>query len=503
MSSMRIKTSSFNAGATHCRTSNGRCCAISACAAQPHWALIWNAAIDAAMRLSHTTRAGTGTVPSVSLQRAIAGYSSRLPACCRCPMSMRSSPYPNNCGHLALRNQRLFYSMLFRAASETLLEIAADPRHLGARIGILAVLHTWSQNLQFHPHLHCLIPAGGLAPITPSWIATKRHGFFLPVRVLSRMFRGKLLSFLKQSYRRGELCFAGKLAALSTPRAFYSLLGSLRRREWVVYSKPPFGGPEHVLKYLARYTHRVAISNGRLISLENGQVRFRWRDSRHNNRSSTMRLEATEFIRRFLLHVLPSRLREDSALRTSCQPEPPPGAGPVPDHLHATAADLSSLLNEQPTVCTEPILPTVSMRNPPRHRASFRRAEDQCACSDSLRHSRLLLRKPCSPSFLPTRRLHGFSTSPRRSVPQTSAADLDRPIRFHNQSPVLMADHPTVIDTLPSSRDPPSSIPAKSIQSPYIHRASGLAQIAVSTPLRLKLSSKREISACGALSIRH
>ena len=120
------------------------------------------------------------------------------------------------------------------------------------------------------------------------------------------MFRGKLLSFLKQSYRRSELCFPGKLTALSTPRAFYSLLGILRRREWVVYSKPPFGGPEHVLKYLARYTHRVAISNRRLISLENGQVRFRWRHSRHNNRSSTMRLEATEFIRRFLLHVLPA-----------------------------------------------------------------------------------------------------------------------------------------------------------------------------------------------------
>src|SRR3974390_1446923 len=213
---------------------------------------------------------------------------------------------PEQLTPLVLRNQKLFYSMLFRAASETLLEIATDPRHLGARIGILAVLHTWSQNLQFHPHLHCLIPAGGLAPDHSRWVATKRHGFFLPVRVLSRMFRGKLLNFLKQSYRRGELCFTGKLAALSTPRAFYSLLGSLRRREWVVYSKPPFGGPEHVLKYLARYTPRVAISNGSLISLENGLVRFRWRDSRHNNRSSTMRLEATEFIRRFLLHVLPA-----------------------------------------------------------------------------------------------------------------------------------------------------------------------------------------------------
>ena len=155
--------------------------------------------------------------------------------------------------------------MLFRAASETL---------LGARIGILAALHTWSQNLQFHPHLHCLIPAGGLAPDNYRWIATKRHGFFLPARVLSHMFRGKTLNFLKQCYRRDELCFAGR-AALSAPRDFYSLLGSLRRREWVVYSKPPFGGPEHVLKYLARYTHRVAISDGRSgVHLDSQPVRF-------------------------------------------------------------------------------------------------------------------------------------------------------------------------------------------------------------------------------------
>jgi hypothetical protein len=220
--------------------------------------------------------------------------------------------------------------MLFRAASETLLEIAADPRQLGAHIGTLAVLHTWSQNLQFHPHLHCLIPAGGLTLDHSRWIGSKRHGFFLPVCVLSRMFRGKLLSFLKRSYRTGELCFTGKVAALSAPRTFYSLLGSLRRKGWVVYSKPPFGGPEHVLKYLARYTHRIAISNGRLIGVENGQVRFRWRDSRHSNRSSTMRLEATEFIRRFLLHVLPCWVRKDSALWFACQPEPTARAGPVP-----------------------------------------------------------------------------------------------------------------------------------------------------------------------------
>ena len=253
---------------------------------------------------------------------------------------------PEQLGRLALRNQRLFYSLLFRAASETLLEIAADPRHLGARIGILAVLHTWSQNLQLHPHLHCLVPAGGLAFDNSQWIPTKRRGFFLPVRVLSRMFRSKLLSFLKQSYRRGELCFAGKLSDLSAPHAFHSLLTSLRRTEWVVYSKPPFGGPEHVLKYLARYTHRVAISNGRLLSLENSQVCFRWRDSRHNNHSSVMRLEANEFIRRFLLHVLPSgfvKIRHFGLLANRKRRK---ALDLCRAHLHATAADLSSLLNE-------------------------------------------------------------------------------------------------------------------------------------------------------------
>jgi hypothetical protein len=253
---------------------------------------------------------------------------------------------PEQLAPLALRNQKIFYAMLFRAASETLLEIAADPRHLGARIGILAVLHTWSQNLQHHPHLHCLVPAGGLAFDDSRWVPTRRRGFFLPVRVLSRMFRGKLLSSIKQSYKRGELRFTGKLAALSTTRAFYSLLGSLRRREWVVYSKPPFGGPEHVLKYLARYTHRVAISNGRLINLENGAVRFRWRDSRHNNRSSTMKLEATEFMRRFLLHVLPAgfvKIRHFGLLANRTRRQ---ALALCHAHLRSTAADFANLLNE-------------------------------------------------------------------------------------------------------------------------------------------------------------
>ena len=253
---------------------------------------------------------------------------------------------PEQLAPLAFRNQRLFYNLLFRAASETLLEIAADPHHLGARIGALAVLHTWSQNLRHHPHLHCIVPAGGLALDHSRWIASRR-GFFLPVRVLSRMFRGKLLAFLKQSYRRNQLCFAGKLAELSTQRAFHSLLHSLRRREWVVYSKPPFGGPEHVLKYLARYTHRVAISNGRLLSLENGQVRFRWRDSRHNNRSGIMILDAVEFIRRFLLHVLPSgfvKIRHFGLLANRSRRK---ALALCRIHLNASTHDVNALLTEQ------------------------------------------------------------------------------------------------------------------------------------------------------------
>jgi len=252
---------------------------------------------------------------------------------------------PEQLAPLAFRNQRLFYNLLFRAASETLLQIAADPRHLGARVGALAVLHTWSQNLGHHPHLHCLVPAGGLALDRSRWIAS-RPNFFLPVRVLSRMFRGKLLAFLKQSYRRNELGFSGTLAALSKPSAFHSLLGTLRRREWVVYSKPPFGGPEHVLKYLARYTHRVAISNGRLLSLDNGQVRFRWRDSRHNNRSAVMALDAVEFIRRFLLHVLPAgfvKIRHFGLLANRNRRQ---ALALCRSHLHATTPDNSALLTE-------------------------------------------------------------------------------------------------------------------------------------------------------------
>ncbi len=211
---------------------------------------------------------------------------------------------PGELGPLVLQNKRCLYGLLFQAVSETLLTVAADPKRLGARIGFLAILHTWGQNLGHHPHVHCVVPGGGLSPDGARWIPC-RPGFFLPVRVLSRVFRGKFLSLLECAYHRGELGFHGQLESLAEEAAFRRLLKSSARQEWVVYAKRPFGGPEQVLKYLARYTHRVAISNQRLLSCDNGLVRFKWKDYRAGNQWKTMTLPAVEFIRRFLLHVLP------------------------------------------------------------------------------------------------------------------------------------------------------------------------------------------------------
>jgi len=212
---------------------------------------------------------------------------------------------PEPIGHLALQNKRLVYGVLFRAASQTLLTIARDLKHLGASIGFLAVLHTWGQNLLHHPHLHCVVPGGGLSLDGQSWIGVKEN-FFLPVRVLSRLFRGKFLAYLQEAFDQGKLCFHGKLEGLANKAHWKDWLAELYSQEWVVYSKPPFGGPQQVLKYLARYTHRVAISNQRLVSFEDGKVTFRWKDYTQGNCQRTMTLDAVEFIRRFLLHVLPS-----------------------------------------------------------------------------------------------------------------------------------------------------------------------------------------------------
>lgn len=212
---------------------------------------------------------------------------------------------PEAIAAIAYQNKAVVYGILFRATAETLRTIGADPQHLGAALGFLAVLHTWGQTLLHHPHVHCVVPGGGLAPDGQRWIAC-RPGFFLPVRVLSRLFRRLFLEQLQAAFARGQLHFAGPLAALPDPAAFAQYLAPLRQMEWVVYAKPPFGGPAQVLEYLGRYTHRVAISNNRLLAIEQGQVSFRWRDYQHHDRQKTMTLEAPEFIRRFLLHVLPT-----------------------------------------------------------------------------------------------------------------------------------------------------------------------------------------------------
>jgi hypothetical protein len=184
------------------------------------------------------------------------------------------------------------------------LQIAADPRQLGAQIGFLAVLHTWGQNLHHHPHLHCVVPGGGIARDQPQWISCRRQ-FLFPVKVLSRVFRGKFIAYLKTAFRDGKLGFHGELKSLGEKRNFIEWLKRLAETEWVVYAKPPFGGPRQVLKYLARYTHGIAISNQRLISLENDRVTFRWKNYARASESATMTLNVQEFIRRFLLHVLP------------------------------------------------------------------------------------------------------------------------------------------------------------------------------------------------------
>jgi hypothetical protein len=205
---------------------------------------------------------------------------------------------------IAFQNKAIVYALLFEAASETLKAIAADPRHLGAEIGATMVLHTWGQTLTHHPHVHCIVPGGGLAPDGKTWIAC-RPGFFLPVRVLSRLYRRLFLDKLRAAHRAGKLRFFNALAPLAGTTAFDAHIAPLRRTEWIVYAKRPFAGPEQVLAYLSRYTHRIAISNRRLVALDDGHVSFSWRDYAHGSVKKVMRLDAHEFLRRFLLHVLP------------------------------------------------------------------------------------------------------------------------------------------------------------------------------------------------------
>ena len=236
---------------------------------------------------------------------------------------------PSALGPIALRNPRVVYGLLMRAAAQTLLEVAATPKHLGAEVGVLAVLHTWGQNLTLHPHVHCVVTGGGLSPDESRWVAG-RDDFFLPVRILSRVFRGKFLSGLRTAFQKGRLRFPGRLAALARPERFHRLLDETVRTEWVVYAKPPTRGPATVLKYLARYTHKTAISNRRLVSLTDGQVTFRWKDYAHGGRRGTMTLDGGR-VRPPVPHArVALGLRASAALRTAGQPPPSGEAGAVP-----------------------------------------------------------------------------------------------------------------------------------------------------------------------------
>jgi hypothetical protein len=212
---------------------------------------------------------------------------------------------PETIAAIAYQNKAIVYDILFHATAETLRTVAATPKHLGAEIGFIAILHTWGQALQHHPHVHCVIPGGGISADGEQWVAC-RPGFFLHVRVLSRLFRRLFLELLQAAFNAEKMRFFNSLEGLQSPAAFNRYLAPVRHVDWVVYAKPPFGGPQHVLEYLGRYTHRVAIANHRLIDCVDGKVRFHWKDYRHDSRQKVMCLETDEFIRRFLLHVLPN-----------------------------------------------------------------------------------------------------------------------------------------------------------------------------------------------------
>ena len=254
---------------------------------------------------------------------------------------------PHELNVFALENPRSFYDLLFAATSATLLEVAANPKRLGAEIGIISILHTWGQNLLLHPHIHCVVPAGGIAPDHSRWVSAKNN-FFLPIPVLRKVFRGKFLAGLKRLRERSQLCRNGPARALADPKQFAKLLRRLHLRRWVVYARAPLGGPLQVLRYLGRYTHRVAISNHRLLAFDGEQVSFRWKDYAHGSTQQVMTLAATEFLRRFFLHVLPkgfvrirhfgflaNRFRTDRLtlcrqLLTCCPPTPLAISQPTP-----------------------------------------------------------------------------------------------------------------------------------------------------------------------------
>ena len=264
---------------------------------------------------------------------------------------------PAPIGDIAYHNKAVIYALLFKAAAETLLRIAADPKRLGARLGITAVLHTWGSALTHHPHLHCIVPGGGLSLDGQRWVACK-PGFFLPVRVLSRLFRRLFLEQLSATHHAGNLHFFGAHQHLADPQAFAAYLAPLRSSDWVVYAKRPFAGPAAVLAYLSRYTHRVAISNSRLMACDQRGVTFKWKDYRAKRRAryKTMTLATPEFIRRFLIHVLPPgfhRIRHYGLLANPVRAKQLPRLRVLlANHTADTEAPVTQLVNDVPTTST-------------------------------------------------------------------------------------------------------------------------------------------------------
>ena len=282
--------------------------AISRCAAPPRWAAIWNDVTSVATSVTHITRAGDRTCPKCQSLARAKWLEKRRAELLPVEYFHVVFTLPEPLAQLSLQNQRQMYDLLFRATAETLQTIAADPQHLGAQIGFFCILHSWGQSLTHHPHLHCVVPGGGISLDGSRWIGCKKSSFFLPVRLLSQRFRKAFLRSLRHAFGNGTLHFHGQLKPLSDPATFEALCHPAAELDGVVHVKPPFGGPRRVLKYLARYTHRVAISNHRLRSLENGHVSFEWKDYTHRSRTQLMTLDAVEFLRRFLLHVLPTGL---------------------------------------------------------------------------------------------------------------------------------------------------------------------------------------------------
>ena len=290
------------------------------------------------------------------------GGSKRAAWLAKCQADLLPVPYfhvvftlPHELSALVLGNRELLYRLLFDSAKETLLEVAADPKHLGARIGVLMVLHTWGQKLEHHPHVHCVVPGGGLAipakssgstatvpdDQAPRWVSC-RPNWFLSVQVLGEVFRGKYLAAVRAAYQAGQLQFAGSTLPLASPAAWATSIRALYQKDWVVYAKEPFGGPEQVLKYLTGYTHRVALSNHRLVKLEDGHVTFLWKDYADGCRRKEMTLDAVEFVRRFALHIIPKglvRIRQYGLLAhrdrgerlALCRSLLAAGAGPAPE----------------------------------------------------------------------------------------------------------------------------------------------------------------------------